>query len=396
MPPRSSAPADAPDPALEIARGGTIARRGLLASAAAAAAAPATFACGQTRRAGRPLHELASASGRFYGAAALLREVRPDSPVRALLQRDCGLLVPEVELNWDHLAQPADHLRMEEYAAHARDMGKPLHGHTLLWHRSVPAWAQELLRTAPDWGIVAAHIRSTIRRYGQGIAYWEVVNEPIDTGYRPDGLRGSLFLEAFGPDYIRRALEEAAAAAPAAKLLINEFSLDYDIPVERERRRHLLRLLERLLKAGVPLHGLGVQGHLDLQKRPFSARVFEAFLAEVAGMGLDIVITELDVREADLIQPPQVRDRLVAEHAKAYLDVALDQPATKGVITWGITDRHSWLELGEADLARFPGAWQDGTSPGLNRGLPFDSDLRAKPMYYALAAAFQGRALAGG
>lgn len=109
-------------------------------------------------------------------------------------------------------------------------------------------------------------------------------------------------------------------------------------------------------------------------------------------MGLDILITELDVRERDLVQPPAVRDRLVADHVTDYLDAALDQQAVVGVITWGVTDRHSWLQLTADDLARFPEAWRDGSNPGFNRGLPFDSELRPKPMRDAMAAALEGRA----
>lgn len=342
---------------------------------------------------GPPLRELASAAGLFFGAAAFRSEIQHGSPVRPLLERECSLIVPEMELNWDHLVTEIDHQRMDEYAQLVRGMGKALHGHTLLWHRSVPRSVQDALNEKPDWRIVASHIRSTIERYGRDIKYWEVINEPLDPGFRDDGLRGSFFLKAFGPDYIQKALEEAAAAAPNAKLLINEYSLDYAIPPDRERRRHMLRLLDRLLKAGAPLHGLGVQGHLDLQKAPFSQRELADFLAEVAGMGLELVITELDVRERDLVQPAAVRDELVAAHVGQYLDAALEHPAVKGVITWGISDRHSWLQLTAEDIGRFPGAWSDGSSPGLNRGLPYDSDLRSKPMREAIARAFQRRTL---
>lgn len=361
---------------------------------------PGALACGQPYRYDYPtersLHELASAAGLFFGAAAFRPEIRSDSPVRPILARECSHIVPEMEMNWDHLVTEFDHRRMEEYALLVREMGKSLHGHTLLWHRSVPRWVQDALVETPDWAILANHIGSTVKRYGNEIEYWEVINEPLDPGYREDGLRGNVFLDAFGQDYIHRALDEAAAADPSAKLLINEYSLDYDIPVEHERRRFMLRLLEALLKRGAPLHGLGVQGHLDLQKEPFSQRVFADFLAEVAGMGLEILITELDVRERDLTEPPEIRDRLVADHVTEYLDVAVDQRALVGVITWGITDRHSWLKLTEEDLARFPGAWQDGSNPGLNRGLPFDAELRPKPMYHAIASAFERRALLGG
>lgn len=370
-------------------------RRCAISLAGAAGLFPGASACGQSR-ADLPspgsLQELAGAAGLFFGAAAFRSEIERQSPVRSLYERECALIVPEAELNWDHLDTDADHQGMEDYAGLVRGMGKALHGHTLLWHRSVPQRVQDTLGEAPDWRIVASHIRSTIARYGRDIRYWEVVNEPLDPGFRDDGLRGGLFLKAFGPDYIQNALEEAAAAAPTAKLLINEYGLDYDMPVERDRRRHMLRLLEKLLRAGAPIHGLGVQGHLDLQKGPFSQRALADFLAEVAGMGLEIVITELDVRERDLVETPAVRDQRVAGHIGQYLDAALEHPAVKGVITWGITDRHSWLELTADDMARFPQAWRDGSSPGLNRGLPYDSDLRPKPMRAAIAAAFQQRA----
>ncbi len=373
-------------------------RRHAVSLAGAALLFPGTSACGQSRKdfpsRRPPLQELAGAAGLFFGAAAFRSEIQPGSPVRPLYERECALIVPEMELNWDHLVTEIDHQRMEDYAGLVRGMGKSLHGHTLLWHLSVPRWVQDALGEKPDWRIVASHIRSTIERYGRDIKYWEVVNEALDPGFRDDGLRGSVFLKAFGPDYIQKALEEAAAAAPNARLLINEYGLDYDIPAERDRRRHMLRLLEKLLSAGAPLHGLGVQGHLDLQKSPFSQRALADFLAEVAGMGLEIVITELDVRERDLVETPAVRDQRVAAHVGQYLDAALDHPAVKGVITWGITDRHSWLDLTDEDMARFPQAWRDGSGPGLNRGLPFDSDLRPKPMREAIAAAFRRRARA--
>jgi len=375
----------------------TLSRRRAISLAGAAGIVPGTSATGQSRKnlqpLDRPLQELAAAAGLFFGAAAFRSEIQRESPVRPLYERECSLIVPEMELNWDHLVTEIDHQRMADYAGLVRGMGKSLHGHTLLWHLSVPQRVQDALGETPDWRRVASRIRSTVEPYGRDIKYWEVVNEPLDPGFRDDGLRGSVFLKAFGPDYIHKALEEAAAAAPNAKLLINEYGLDYDIPAENDRRRHMLRLLEKLLNAGAPLHGLGVQGHLDLQKGPFSQRVLSDFLAEVSGMGLEIVITELDVREQDLVQTPAVRDQRVAAHVGQYLDAALDHAAVRGVITWGLTDRHSWLELTAEDMARFPQAWRDGSSPGLNRGLPYDSDLRPKPMREAIAAAFQRRAL---
>jgi endo-1,4-beta-xylanase len=61
------------------------------------------------------------------------------------------------------------------------------------------------------------------------------------------------------------------------------------------------------------------------------------------------------------------------------------------VLTWGLSDRQSWLEVLEEDYRRFPGAWTKGDGPGLNRGLPYDASMQRKPMYRAIEAAFLGR-----
>ena len=133
---------------------------------------------------------------------------------------------------------------------------------------------------------------------------WDVVNEPIETGHRMDGLRRSVFLEAFGPDYIRRALVEARTLAPRARLMLNEYSLEYDSREERDRRYLFLKLIEGLRRSGTPLDGIGLQGHLDLRKGTVATASIAAFLRELADMGLAIVVTELDVKEADYAAPP--------------------------------------------------------------------------------------------
>ena len=101
-------------------------------------------------------------------------------------------------------------------------------------------------------------------------------------------------------------------------------------------------------------------------------------------MGLSIFVTELDVKESDYVASAEERDRLVADETRRYLDVVLSERAVVGVTTWGLSDRHSWLEVTLEDYARFAGAWADGDGPGLNRGLPLDSSMRPKPMFFAI------------
>ena len=202
-----------------------------------------------------------------------------------------------------------------------------------------------------------------------------MVNEPIARD--GDGLLPNVFLQAFGPDYVRRALDEAHGLDPQARLAVNDYGFDYDNPTEAARRRSFLRLLEQLKAAGAPLHEVGVQAHLDLGKGPIRRDVVAPFLQAIADLDLRIVISELDVQERDFTLPLAERDRRVADEVRRYLDIALDQPAVEGVITWGLSDIHSWLQQPELVEAH-----------GLNRGLPYDAALRPKPMYRALRDAF--------
>ncbi len=358
-----------------------LSRRQLLAGLTAACLPATPSARAQTPPS---LREAAAAGNRFFGAAVRIDEIERDPRLRQAILRDCSHLTPEIDLKWDAVEPVRGELRLraaDDLAGFARRHGLKLRGHTLLWHDGIPPWAAEALATRPDWTLIRRFFASVIPRFGDSIEEWEVVNEPIETGFRMDGLRRSPFLDAFGPDYIRRALEEARQFAPNARLMLNEYGLDYDIPVERDRRYLLLRLIERLRHEGAPLNGLGIQAHLNLRKEPFDERIFATFLREVAGLGLQIVITELDVMEADRSLAPAERDHRAADLVRRYLDVALAEKAVAGVVTWGLGDRHSWLQQRRHSPADGP--------HDLNRGLPYDDDYVPKPMHRAIGDAFR-------
>ena len=69
-----------------------------------------------------------------------------------------------------------------------------------------------------------------------------------------------------------------------------------------------------------------------------------------------------------------VRVPVLRDVYRRYLDVTLDHPAVKALITFGLSDRYTWLQ---EDLPR-----EDGAA---RRPLPFDEDLKPKPAYHALA-----------
>ena len=329
-----------------------------------------------------------------FGAAVRLSQVTDEADLGAAVLAQCGELTPEIGLKWA-VIEPRrgalDFAEMDDLSSFAQSYGLKLRGHTLIWHRSVPGWAEQALRQGGGWDLIARYFASVIPRFGTTVETWDVVNEPIDTGHRMDGLRQSVFLDAFGPDYIPRALRMARSFAPRGKLFINEYDLEYDTEEQRARRYLLLKLLERLKASGAPLDGIGMQSHLDLRKGHVSAPELRAFLRNIEDLGLRIRVSELDVRESDYIASAQARDRSVADEVRRYLDIVLAARRVTGVTTWGLSDRQSWLEVTAQDLARWPGAWQGGQGPGLNRGLPYDADMHPKPMYFAIRDALAAR-----
>jgi endo-1,4-beta-xylanase len=367
-----------------------ITRRRLVASAIAAGAA--TTPEQSDAHSDESLPQAAARTNRYFGAAVRIEQILQEDDLRGAVLRECTHLTPEVALKWDAIEPSRGSFRfgpMDGLLAFAEQQGMRLHGHTLLWHGGVPRWAEELLPEQRSWSLVQRYLEAVLGRYRDRIRQWDVVNEPIETGYRMDGLRNSVFLKAFGPDYIPRALWEARRLAPRAELMINEFALEYDTQVDHDRRYHFLKLIERLKQAGAPLDGIGLQSHLELGKGQLATGAFSQLLEEIANFGLFIVVTELDVKEHDYILPIDQRDRRVADATARYLDLVLAHRAVRGVITWGLSDRHSWLEVTPQDFARYPNAWKDGTRPGLNRGLPFDASMRRKPIYWAISNALR-------
>jgi endo-1,4-beta-xylanase len=332
------------------------------------------------------LKAMAERAGLFWGAAVSSRQIHPESEFSKAVVRECSAIVPEWEMKWGAIEPQRgrrNYARSDAIVEFADRHQLKIRGTTLVWHRNIPPWALEALKQDPDWDLLAAHITATLNRYsGSSFIHWDVINEVIEPRHgRTDGLRSSPYLKAFGPEYIRRALVLAHEHAPNVRLYVNEYGLDYDGKIERDRRATLLRLIENLKKSDTPFHGIGIQAHLYGRGRSrFSQEALRRFLADIAAHGLKITITEMDVPERDVSLPVEERDRFVAQEVARYLDVVLDEPAVEGVVAWGLSDRYSWLN------AKLRGS---GTK---NRGLPFDEDLAPKPVTHAIVEALERRA----
>jgi endo-1,4-beta-xylanase len=181
-----------------------------------------------------------------------------------------------------------------------------------------------------------------------------------------------------GPNYIDLAFHTAASADPNAMLVYNDFGVDYDTGRDEAKRNAILKLLERLKKQGTPVDALGIQAHLQADShRDFNASKFSAFLRNVADLGLKILITELDVVDQKLFAAKETRDRIIAGIYEDYLTVALQEPAVISVITWGLSDRYTYISESHPRT--------DGDFP---RPLPLDQDLNPKLAWNAIARTF--------
>ena len=291
-----------------------------------------------------------------------------------------------------------DFQQTDSYFNFATENNLVFRGHPLIWNEFNSPWLVEKFK-APDTTnaeidkIFINHIQTLAQHHAGDVHSWDVVNEAIkvEDGRNDNlkdttisGVRGDNYptwLNFLGPDYIERAFRIAAEADPNAILTYNDNGLVYSNPFgnsyEEQRRAALLDLLERELAKGTPIHALGIQSHLQGHRnQEFDRKKFRKFLSDVASMGLEIIISELDVSDEKLPRDIVARDRLVAEAYYQYLSVVLDEPAVKTVINWGLSDRYTWL----SDFAPRP----DGADV---RPLLLDQRYLRKPAWKAVARA---------
>lgn len=326
-----------------------------------------------------------AASQSLFGAAVRPDQLSDETPLLAAI-RGCGLLVPEYHGQWSAVEWRRGNPWYGNYDAildFADKHGQQVRGHSLIWEQMTPDWAREEMTSGKDWKTIERHFATLLPRYSGRIREWIVVNEMIDTEHGDHGFRRTSFQRAYGNDYVRRALETARVLDPQATLMINDYSLLYDNPVDEARRNQMLRLVEGFRKSGTPLDMVGIQGHLELRKGRISQPRAARFMADLASMDVEVAITELDVLEDDLRRPIGERDRLVADAAQDLLDVVADQKAVGSVVTWGLSDKQSWLQ-DRLDATKAAQACTPVDCGKMNRGLPFDGEMRPKLMHAAL------------
>jgi beta-glucosidase len=251
-------------------------------------------------------------------------------------------------------------------------------GHTLCWHKQVPAWlfkdasGKDMTPTPENKALLLRrlenHIRAVVSHYKNDVYAWDVVNEVIDPE-QPDGFRRSPWFLIAGADYIEVAFRVAHEVAPEARLYINEYDT-----TDEPKRTFLYKLVRDLRMRDVPVDGVGNQLHSTVRS-PSGAAVVKT-IDLFSSLGLDNQITELDVSvyNDQTSRYAAVSNELLLQQSYQYRDYFDAFRKLKGKVSsvtlWGQADDHTWKKT-------FP-------IRRLDLPLLFDEHLQAKPAFWAV------------
>jgi endo-1,4-beta-xylanase len=339
--------------------------------------------------------------GSFLIGAALnpAQFAERDARDAAIVKAQFDSISPEDVLKWERVhPEPGryDFDLPDKYVAFGEKNHMFIVGHTLVWHQQTPKWVFEDAKGNPVdretlLKRMREHILTVVGRYKGRINSWDVVNEALND----DGtLRQTPWLKIIGEEYIAKAFEFAHEADPKAEVQYNDYSLENEA-----KRNGAIELIRKLRAQGVPVTGVGLQGHYKIDWP--SVDQVDATIAAFAKLGVKVMITELDVdvlppawqyHGADIsanveLQPKLnpytsgLPDSVQQTLAKRYSDLFGVFLKHRGVLSrvtlWGVTDASSWLN--------------NWPVPGrTNYPLLFDRDGRPKPAFDAVIKAARG------
>ena len=340
-----------------------------LASSAALAAA-LLGACAGPPTPGPPAPSPTTLKAAFAGAflvGAALDQAQftgVDTAGARLAAEQFDAISPENALKWESVhPRPGvyDFAAADRYVAFGEQHRMFVVGHTLVWHNQTPRWVFQDAAGRPvgrDTLIARMrdHILTVVGRYRGRVNGWDVVNEALND----DGsMRRTPWDTIIGDDFVAMAFRFAHEADPRAQLYYNDYSVE-----NAAKRQGVVALIRRLQAEGVPVAGVGIQGHYGLDY-PDLAQL-DSTITAFAALGVKVMITELDVdvlpravrqtgadvalsaaARADLDPwpaglPDSMQDVLARRYADLFGAFLAHAGAVSRVTFWGVTDAQSW------------------------------------------------------
>ncbi len=340
----------------------------------------------------------AAYEGAFLIGAAVNTNVvtERDAQGAALVRAHFNSITAENALKWESVHPGPgvyDFEAGDRYVAFAEQNGMFPIGHVLVWHNQTPRWVFEDANGAPVGrdtllARMREHIHTVVGRYRGRIRGWDVVNEAVAEDGTP---RRSPWSAIIGDDYVARAFQFAREADPDAELYYNDYSLE-----NAPKRQGAVALVRRLLAEGVPVTGVGLQGHYAMDWP--SVEQLDTTIRAFSQLGVKVLVTELDVDVLPRVTarggadvtldvalraelnpyagglPDSVQQALARRYGDLFGAFLRHRGAVTRVTFWGVTDATSWKNN-----------WP--VRGRTNYPLLFDRDGRPKPAFDAVIQA---------
>lgn len=309
-----------------------------------------------------------------FSVGMAVRSGRLSGKHNEVLMRDFNNLTAEYEMKMDQMFKSQDNIDFTAADAivnYGVANNMDIHGHTLIWHNTVPDWMKNFSGTNAEFEtMIENYITTVVKRYSGKVRSWDVINEAIDDG--SNSLRNSIFKLKMGDDYVEKCYQFARNADPNVLLFYN----DYNVAASDSKRAAIFSLVDGL-KAKNLIDGLGAQLHISIDS-PSKANI-EAVVNGTISRGLLMHFSELDIRvnpNNDITTLTEEREIAQQNKVKEVVEIYDAMPdANKFAITiWGMRDNESWL----------PDFWGNP-----EWGLFYNSDFTAKKAHAGFLEALQ-------
>ena len=268
----------------------------------------------------------------------------------------------------------------DSIANFCRENGIKMRGHCLCWHSQFADWMFTDKKGKPVkkevfYERLREHIHTVVNRYKDVVYAWDVVNEAIADdnmmfrsfrpGVKPSPYRQSRHFELCGDEFIAKAFEFAREADPTGVLIYNDYST-----VDPGKRERIYEMVKKMKEAGVPIDGIGMQGHYNIYFPDEEA--LDKAITRFSEIVNTIHITELDLRTNMESGGQLMFSRGEAKPQAGYISTLQEdqynrifkifrkhKDVIKNVTFWNLSDKDSWLGVN-------------------NHPLPFDENFKAK------------------
>ena len=237
----------------------------------------------------------------------------------------------------------------------------PLRAHCIFWGvpegNNLQPWLKEMNDKELEQAV--RNRAETIGSYYKSrFAEYDLNNEMI---------HGNYFEDRLGADITKRMTEWVHNSDPEAKLYLN----DYDISTGRRLGDYLTQI-RTLLQQGVPIAGIGVQGHLHAET--FNRLELQRSLDSLAQFNLPVRITEFNVpgQRSKYLRNRNLKMTAEEEvqNAKELVDfyrICFAHPSVTGIMMWGFWEKDNWIPVS----SMYRGDWTSNPTGDAYRDLVF-------------------------